>query len=281
MGTSWGLTGPQFLARYGVVADVGIAAALVVRWWPVREPVYPVRLSAEDIGFLAGGPLRAYLAAIGALMDDGRLIPPGRTVEVAPGAHAATPLEAAVIDAVRSGVRPRRIPVDRRVTTAMGALKCSLAARGLAHSPARRRLSRLLVLLLRAFWIVGWVRLGRGFLENSPVRTLFYGQVAGFFVLIVVSRIATVVISAHARRLVRDVRSSGVSAAADGPEQLYGQRVLVAAGAGVGVARAGALALRSMDPVAAVVVAAEGVPDRSCCRPFTRAAPTGPSDLSP
>lgn len=73
MGTSWGLTGPQFLTVYGTVAAALVAAVLVVRWWPVPEPVYPVRLSAEDIGFLAAGPVRAYLSAVASLTDDHRL----------------------------------------------------------------------------------------------------------------------------------------------------------------------------------------------------------------
>lgn len=167
---------------------------------------------------------------------------------MSPGAVGRTPLETAVIDAVRSGARPRTIPTDRRVTTALSALGASLAERGLAWSQGRRRLSRLLSVLLWAMWIVGWVRFGHGVSEGSPTGYLFGAQVAGIFVLVVATRLARPVAQGHARKLVKDVRQGAVTAGADGPEQLYGNRVLVAAGAGVGVAVTGLFALRAMDP---------------------------------
>lgn len=248
MGTSWGLTGPQFLAAYGAVAAVLVAAVLVVRWWPVREPSYPVRLTAEEIGFLAAGPARAYLTAVGSLTDDHRLAPDGRRVGVSPDAVGRTPLETAVLKAVRSGQRPRSIPADRRVTTALAALQAPLAARGLVRSAGRNSSARLLVRLLWVAWAVGWVRFVHGLSEGSPVDALFAAQAGGFFVLVLATRLAAPATPGHARRLVKDVRQGAVAAGAVGPEQLYGNRVLVAAGAGVGVAVAGLFALRAMDP---------------------------------
>lgn len=94
--------------------------------------------SAEEIGFLAGGPGRAAEAALARLMDGGhvRVSREGLVTAVHQNGHGATtPVEAYVLSGLQGAARP--LPQVIHIAAAsheMAALHHSLVARGLVRS---------------------------------------------------------------------------------------------------------------------------------------------------
>jgi uncharacterized protein (TIGR04222 family) len=115
--------------------------------------------SAEEIGFLAGGPGRAAEAVLARLLDGGlvRVSREGLVTAVHQNGYGATsPLEAYVLAGLRGTARPiRQVVQVARASHEMAALHQSLVARGLVHrqfgKPRGGKIALRVVLFLLAF----------------------------------------------------------------------------------------------------------------------------------
>lgn len=115
--------------------------------------------SAEEIGFLAGGPGRAAEAVLARLLDGGlvRVSREGLVTAVHQNGHGArTPLEAYVLAGLRGAARPiYQVVQVARASHEMGALHQSLVARGLVQpqflKPRGGKTALRVVLFLLAF----------------------------------------------------------------------------------------------------------------------------------
>ena len=258
MGISWGLTGPQFLAIYGIVFVGVLILAVVVRCWPQPSPPGPVRLTDEELGYLVGGAPRTLLVALGALRRQG-VVEAGaqRRLNVATGAVGRSDLQNAVLDAARRGTAGPKLLTDVGVMRAIVRLRTSLAERGLVYTRGRQTLLALVLAVLWATWIVGTVRAVHGWVEGLPTVYLTVMQVVLFIVLCSVGR--RIVRQRHRRtdRLVADVRRTRIDPGSDeDADHRFGDRVVLAGIAGVPLALTGAGALMVMDPSLATAVEA-------------------------
>ncbi|MDX3662398.1 TIGR04222 domain-containing membrane protein [Streptomyces sp. ID05-26A] len=115
--------------------------------------------SAEEIGFLAGGPGRAAEAVLARLLDGGlvRVSRQGLVTAVHQNGHGArTPLEAYVLAGLHGAARPiQQVVQVARASNEMGALHESLVARGLVQrqflKPRGGKTALRVVLFLLAF----------------------------------------------------------------------------------------------------------------------------------
>ncbi|GGN27992.1 hypothetical protein GCM10011609_83740 [Lentzea pudingi] len=115
--------------------------------------------SAEEIGFLAGGPGRAAEAVLARLLDGGlvRVSREGLVTAVHQNGHGArTPLEAYVLAGLHGAARPiQQVVQVARASNEMGALHESLVARGLVQrqflKPRGGKTALRVVLFLLAF----------------------------------------------------------------------------------------------------------------------------------
>ncbi|SDM68200.1 TIGR04222 domain-containing protein [Lentzea albidocapillata subsp. violacea] len=115
--------------------------------------------SAEEIGFLAGGPGRAAEAVLARLLDGGlvRVSREGLVTAVHQNGYGArTPLEAYVLAGLQGTARPINQVVQVAMAShEMGALQASLVARGMVHrefgKPRGGKIALRVVLFLLAF----------------------------------------------------------------------------------------------------------------------------------
>ncbi|WP_086818801.1 TIGR04222 domain-containing membrane protein [Allokutzneria sp. NRRL B-24872] len=199
MTDSWGISGPAFLALYGVLI---IGVLLVNSVWARRQrragehgvPVGTLIPPPYHLAFLVGGARRAAETALATLLADGRLrIASTGVVSRTSGGVTSDPLENAVLDKANT-VRARTV-VDRAMeSSACAAIADDLADRGLLvpQSVARNRL-RWISLLFLAVGAVGVLRVVDGVSAARPV---------GFLIpLVVIAGIAALVARAASRRV--------------------------------------------------------------------------------
>lgn len=223
MGTSGGTV---------LMIDAVIAGLLAVVLALCLRPAWAalpgtVRVHAEDIGFLAGGPGRAYLTALGALVESGRIRCRDGRVETVPGAVGATAVEQSVLMGLAGGVRPRHL-----ITTPATA-EAFLTLAGLWLS-----------------YLVGWICVFTG-VAGSGVGFVVAALVVIGGALCAVTRACGRVVPARSRALVAHLRRGAITSTGSRGERMYAGRVLVDRAAGMAVALGGVAALRVLDPAMA------------------------------
>ncbi|MCP2168297.1 TIGR04222 domain-containing membrane protein [Goodfellowiella coeruleoviolacea] len=99
MHESWGLTGPQFLAGYGVALAVALISGLIVRarMRAAAQNKSTEPLSADELAYLAGGPRRVAEAALARLVESGALRTSRAGTVSVTGVPATGPVDQAVL----------------------------------------------------------------------------------------------------------------------------------------------------------------------------------------
>lgn len=246
-----------------LMTDAVIAVLLMVlllHWLRPDRTALPgtVRVSAEDIGFLAGGPGRAYLTAVGALVESGRMRSRDGRIEVVAGAVGATGLERAVLTGLAAGAHPRGMISLPATAEALLALQDDLADRQLVLTGRRHGAIVLTVGALWLSYVVGWICVVTGAAGDGVGYVVAALLVIGV-ALIGLTRSVGGVVPARSRALVAHLRRGPVTTTGSRGERVYADRLLVDRGVGMAVALDGADALRRLDPAVASSVAASRV----------------------
>ncbi len=131
MGDTWGISGPDFLLGYAVVAVLVLVLALRTRRAIARnrsaEPVPGITARPHDVANLNGGPELAVVSALAALRLRGAVRSDRGMAQTVPGTDPGSDeLERAVHASLRTPVHRRRIPAQPLVA---GALLATLRRR--------------------------------------------------------------------------------------------------------------------------------------------------------
>lgn len=254
-----GTFGGTVLMTDAVIA-VLLVAVLALCLRPTRvSPPGIVRVGAEDVGFLAGGAGRAYLTAVGALVESGRIRGRDGRVDVVAGAIGATRLEQAFLAGLAAGAHPRQIVGTPATAEALLALQHDLTSRQLVLAGRRHG---AILLTLGALWLtvlVGWVPVFAG-AAGDGVWFVVAALLVSVAVLVAVTRAVGGVVPARSRALVAYLRRGPVTSTGSRGERVYADRLLVDRATGMAVALGGADALRRLDPELASSLQASRMP---------------------
>jgi uncharacterized protein (TIGR04222 family) len=177
-GDTWGISGPDFLLAYIVIALVVWAVGTRARWViSARQAVGPARdLSGRphDVAYLNRGPELAVYSALSSMHLAGTVRAARRGTVVAAGSPGpgADELERAIHLAAAEPVGPSRLRSHRQVTAALAAIESRLVAAGLLLSGERRRRIRSVGWWMTAVAALGFARLLAGIAGARPVGFL-------------------------------------------------------------------------------------------------------------
>ncbi|MGH3767149.1 MAG: TIGR04222 domain-containing membrane protein [Pseudonocardiaceae bacterium] len=174
---TWGISGPDFLAGYGLLALAALLGILVARW---RLAAGPAIVAAElggrphDVAYLNGGPELAVLSALSSMRVAGTIVGEGRGRVRAgerPGTDADE-LERAMHLAAAVPISRRELVTNQIVRTALETTRQRLENAGLLLGAGRQRRTRLLGLWMVPVAVLGLVRLQAGAANGAPVGYL-------------------------------------------------------------------------------------------------------------
>lgn len=196
---TWGISGPEFLLVYLVIATAVLVAGTRARRAladpRATSPVGDLTARPHDISYLNGGADLAVYSALSAMHMRGTITGSGEGLVRATG--RLTPdtdgLEKAIHFTAGSPVQRRRLPFHRPVQTALLVIEERLVATGLLLSDEQRARIRRVGFWMLAVALLGLVRLLAGIAEAKPVGYLLV-------VLIVVAVIAAVQLAVAPRR---------------------------------------------------------------------------------
>jgi uncharacterized protein (TIGR04222 family) len=182
---TWGISGPQFLVLYGIVAGAVLALAVAGRVLAGRADA-PSLTAGEprpsDIAYLAGGARLAVYSSLGALRAAG-------AVEAAPGEKitvtglppaGASDLDRAVHAAATRGARTSAIRWDDTVEAALKATEQRLIDAGALRSERERWRQRWGSLALFLVGCLGVARIAAGSANHKPILYVVLATVAVF-----------------------------------------------------------------------------------------------------
>ncbi|MFD4253395.1 TIGR04222 domain-containing membrane protein [Amycolatopsis thermoflava] len=175
----WGLSGPQFLWGYLAALVVGVAVTSGIRW-AVRRPrprTETGQLSAEEIGFLSGGPRHAVQVAITRLVESGELglDDNGFLSGAGAGGTTGSRLGDLVLRELAATRKMSLVVVNLAGHPAVTDIGTGLVRRGLLVDPARARRARWFApVVLYALFVVGVVRWINGIANDLPIGYLTY-----------------------------------------------------------------------------------------------------------
>ncbi|WP_157529660.1 TIGR04222 domain-containing membrane protein [Nocardia sp. NRRL S-836] len=162
--------------------------------------------SAEEIGFLAGGPARAAQAALARLMDDGlvRVSREGLVTAVHQNGHGATTrIEARILTGVQGAGQPMVAVIFWVVRSAeMASLRQSLVDRGLLERKPRSGLPAAAVALLVVITVVLF---GLGFADH----VFWLPAIVPLFLMIVLRKKGP--LTAHGKNVLKYARHNLLS----------------------------------------------------------------------
>ncbi|MEU0561519.1 TIGR04222 domain-containing membrane protein [Dactylosporangium sp. NPDC006015] len=186
-GDTWGVSGPDFLLLFHAAAVVAAGVALLGRWLRLRRLERPGTsgLGAEQLAMMNARRPGAVDAALAALRARGAVEAADCVVSRSAAAGDdgalpgdATPLERALLAAVRVPARAGELQLVAEVAAALDAIDDDLRRRGLRTDHAReRRLTIGRWVPLGAVLAVGVVRLLAGVLNHRPVSLLLLSLV--------------------------------------------------------------------------------------------------------
>ncbi|MGH3695731.1 MAG: TIGR04222 domain-containing membrane protein [Pseudonocardiaceae bacterium] len=256
---TWGISGPDFLVGYGVLALVALLGIVVARWrlaaGAATTTTGELDRPPHDIAYLNGGPELAVLSALSSMRVAGTVVAEARgrvRAAESPGSEADE-LERAIHLVAAVPSTRRELVTNRIVRTALDKARHRLELAGLLLSArAQRRIKRT------GLWMVavagfGLLRLLAGAANGAPVGYLILELLAvGVFAAVLLgwapkrSRRGT----AELRRLRRKHNELAPGMRPDWTA--YGPAV-----AGLGVGIFGARALWASDPAFAADVEAQ------------------------
>jgi len=244
--TTWGISGPHFLALFALVAVAAWLLGLAMRR-RLRAGRVPFReLHPYELAYLAGGPRTVVAAVLAALRASGSVAArPGGVLQVV-GAPPVmrTPLDDAVLQAVGPGARTRDLTAGHPLLRPrLEELRTSLRGEGLLLAPEERRSVRAAALPLLFVLLLGVARIVAGVQNDRPV---------GFLIALVVAVAIVLAFLLHVPEETRSV--PGVLAAARArhgalrPESSPDWTAYGPSAASLGVALFGIPVLLAMDP---------------------------------
>ena len=253
VGDTWGISGPVFLLLFFLAAAVlTVATVLHRRFLFGGAPDFQgvERLHPQQVAYLNSAS-RAYRTqltvdtALGGLRAAGILgMKDGSLVTSGPLPPGATPLDQAVYHAAGQRVRPRDLRTHPWVVAAIDQLRQGLEAAGLLETARQRRSARLIPLLLLGLLGLGVVRLVAGLTDGKPVLLLVL-MLAAFSVVTLVLLLALPLRTRAANSALSQLR---VHHAHLSPKSSPAYATYGAAGAAMGVALFGGVALWGLDP---------------------------------
>lgn len=175
---TWGITGPAFLAGYGLLVLAALVGIIVVRWRLSGGPPGTGRPELggqpHDIAYLNGGPELAVLSTLSSMRVAGTIVAQGRGLVHAAQAVGTTgsELERAIHLAAIVPIPQRELVTHRIVRTALDAARQRLEGAGLLLSEARRRRIKRAGLWMVPVAGLGLVRLLAGAANGAPVGYL-------------------------------------------------------------------------------------------------------------
>ncbi|MFY1637771.1 TIGR04222 domain-containing membrane protein [Solwaraspora sp. WMMB335] len=246
-GETWGISGPTFLAVFGVAAVVLVLANVAYRL--IAFAGHDGRPGAPDgaeVAYLNGGARLAVYASLAGLRS-------ARSIDVdvlgslradGPLPAGAGQLDQAVYHAAQRQVRVRDLVTDQWVGDALRQVQEGLTSAGLAPAPAQRQAARLLAATVPALAAVGVLRVFAGAANSRPIGYLL-------LLLAITVPVGLVLVfsvprrTRAARRALADLRRRyGYLSPASRPALgMYG-----ATGAAMGVGLFGVASLWAMDP---------------------------------
>jgi uncharacterized protein (TIGR04222 family) len=176
---TWGITGPDFLAGYGLLALAVLLGAILARW---RLAAGPSGAAAEelsgrphDVAYLNGGPELATLSALSSMRVAGTIVTQGRGwVHTGAALHEnADELERAIHLAAIVSIDRRQLVTHRIVHTALENVRLRLEGAGLLLSHQQRRRIKRTGLWMVPVVALGLVRLLAGAANGAAVGYLF------------------------------------------------------------------------------------------------------------
>ncbi|GLI01857.1 TIGR04222 domain-containing membrane protein [Phytohabitans aurantiacus] len=175
---TWGISGPTFLTAFVAVAAGLVAVALLYRrtlYIGADEGVTLAGdLTAEQVAYLQGGDKLAMWAAVGRLrsVESITVTARGKLATTGTPPPSPTPLEWAVHQAASQGARPRELPVQPEVASALHRLRDELERTGLALPEEARTRARVVPVVMLGLLALGVVRLFAGLANDRPVLLL-------------------------------------------------------------------------------------------------------------
>jgi uncharacterized protein (TIGR04222 family) len=257
---TWGISGPEFLMAYVIIAVAVLVIGTRARK-QLADPVAPspaVDLSARphDVAYLNGGNELAVYSALSAMHLRGTITSAGGTIRAAGRLDPDTDgLERAIHFTAGSPVQRKRLQFHRPVQTALTTIHERLVSAGLLLSDAQRRRIRHVGYWMLAVAGLGFVRLLAGIAEARPVGYLLA-------MLVAVTIVALVQLARAPRRTSLGNRTlADLKTAHHGlaPTQRPDWHVYGPAGAALSVGVFGTSALWASDPAFAHEIEAQRV----------------------
>jgi uncharacterized protein (TIGR04222 family) len=252
---TWGISGPQFLQVYLIVAVGAVVLAVLLRTLVTRgSGSRDAQLSPTEVGYLAGGRLRAVQAAVAGLRAAGAVdARPGSTLLARSGYPGGDELAYAVYSRLGREVTLADLPYDTGVAAALDRMRDRLVRAGLLLSGGQRGTARALALLILAVSGLGAARIVAGVANHKAVGYLAPLAMLTFLVGLVMLRNIPQASRVGRGAVARHRRTTRHLAPRSNPSwSTYGM-----AGAALGVALYGTAALWAADPAFAT---AAGVP---------------------
>ena len=187
------ISAKDFLVFYAVTGCslLLIASALNDYWSMSLQPSYPagrVRLSTEQLAYLAGGSDRLIHTALVALIEQGniKLSEDKQRFELASPGQPKSPVEQAIIDAINNG-RNEITDLLAAVKYSTVAIHNSLVAQGLWVGAIHHKTGLLFIPLI----VLGLARLSLGMTADRPV---------GFLIALLIITVLTPLMIGHDKR---------------------------------------------------------------------------------
>jgi uncharacterized protein (TIGR04222 family) len=248
---TWGISGPEFLAGYGLLALVSLVGVVIVRWWLAAgsagaSAVQPAK-QPRDIAYLNGGPQLAVLSALSSMRVAGTILLEGSGrvhAGQAPG-EGADELERAIHLTAIEPIAWQQLITHRIVRTALESVRQRLEGAGLLLSAQRRRRIKLVGLWMVAVAALGLVRVLAGAANSAPVGYLILDELlaVGIVSVLLLRRAPT-----HSRRGTARLKNLRATHTELAPEMCPDWTAYGPALAGLGVGIFGASALWASDP---------------------------------
>jgi uncharacterized protein (TIGR04222 family) len=174
---TWGISGPDFLLWYGVLAAVVAGWCLVRRraltGGPAQPPVGDWSRRPHDLAYLNGGGGLAVYSALSAMHMRGTVVSRKGQVSAVGTLDARTDdLERAIHRGAARTVHRNRLPGQHAVCTALAAIQKRLVADGLLLSDGQRSRIRRLGFWMVAVALIGLARFLSGVADAAPVGYL-------------------------------------------------------------------------------------------------------------
>jgi uncharacterized protein (TIGR04222 family) len=246
------MSGPDFLLVYGLLTALALGVVLLLRRQVAAgrdDPGAGSGLSAYEVAYLAGGPVRAVAAALSALHTQGVIERTGRDIlAVTPSGElppAADRLDKAIVAVAqgRTSLHAGELASDPSIHRALDAIRQRLESAGVLASAADRVRMRWAVLPLVAVVLLGGARFLTGAATGRPVGFLAIVLLAVVILAVRLMRVPRLTRAGQAAVDALRTRHHHLSPSSSPAWNLYGP-----AGAAMAVGLFGGAALWAADP---------------------------------